>query len=134
MARHLGSTRRAGVIGSVVALGYLALALTLLPDYGPTWDCAAGECPYGERVLEAPLSPQIEVSQALSGPSRSRAEPYGIAPPPFSVPGLPGAGLTIENIVPPQLTGVTLRLQCLASTPHAGNGLFAATNAVDIVF
>ncbi len=43
---------RPWIVARVVALGYLVLALSLLPQYGPTWDCVQGELPYGERLLE----------------------------------------------------------------------------------
>jgi hypothetical protein len=35
----------------LLACAYLALASALLGDYGPTWDTAMGEYPYGERLL-----------------------------------------------------------------------------------
>ena len=39
-------------LGILVALVYLIVALPLLGSYGATWDCVAGEYPYGERLLE----------------------------------------------------------------------------------
>jgi hypothetical protein len=34
-----------------VPLLYLAVAVAVIDDYGPTWDCASGSYPYGERLL-----------------------------------------------------------------------------------
>jgi hypothetical protein len=44
--------RRPFALALSVALGYLALALPRLSDYGPTWDLPMGDYPYGERLLE----------------------------------------------------------------------------------
>ncbi len=43
---------RPWILALLVALAYLTPALSLLPQYGPTWDCVQGELPYGERLLE----------------------------------------------------------------------------------
>jgi hypothetical protein len=52
----------------------------------------------------------------------------------FSAPGLDPAGMNVNFIVPPGLTGTSLRLQAFASTPFAGNGFFAISDARDLVF
>lgn len=53
---------------------------------------------------------------------------------PFASPGLEPAGISITTLVPIGLGGFGIRLQGLAVTPFASNGLFAASNAHDILF
>ena len=43
---------RALQVGLWIAGIYVLFALWLLPDYGPTWDTAVGEFPYGDRLVE----------------------------------------------------------------------------------
>lgn len=52
----------------------------------------------------------------------------------FMAPGLDPAGVSLNFIIPPGLTGATLRAQGLALTAIAANGLFAVTDARDLVF
>lgn len=52
---------------------------------------------------------------------------------PFSIPGLPPAGVDLYYQIPPGLGGFTLRVQAAAISPAAGNGLFAVTPAHDII-
>lgn len=49
-------------------------------------------------------------------------------------PGLPAAGALLEYQVPPGLSGMTLRLQAIALTPLAQNGLYATSPAREIQF
>ena len=53
--------------------------------------------------------------------------------PPFSVPGLPSAGITLEYLVPSGLGGNTVRLQALVSSSFTNNGMWALTNATEVV-
>ncbi len=60
---------------------------------------------------------------------------YGnLTAPPFTIPGLPTAGLTFEFLTPPGLAGLGLRLQGLVTTPLAANSAYAATGALDVTF
>ena len=54
----------------LVTLAWLALALFLLPAYGPTWDCAECEFPYGERLLHAFTSDDFTLTQAIEAGGR----------------------------------------------------------------
>ena len=53
---------------------------------------------------------------------------------PFTAPGLPSSGVALTFLVPPGLSGLSLRLQGFGVTPIAVNGVFAVTSARDIVF
>lgn len=53
---------------------------------------------------------------------------------PFASPGLDPDGITITTLVPTGLGGFGVRLQGFAVTPFVSNGLFAASNAHDILF
>lgn len=60
---------------------------------------------------------------------------YGNAGPnAFSVPGLPPNGVDLYFLVPPGLGGMRLRLQAIAVTAFAANGLFVVSAARDLVF
>lgn len=53
---------------------------------------------------------------------------------PFTSPGLDPNGITITTLVPPGLGGFGVRLQGFVVTPFVNNGLFAVSNAHDILF
>jgi hypothetical protein len=58
----------------------------------------------------------------------------GSAPPPLYVASLPPAGTGLSVIVPAGLAGFTLRLQGLVFSASAANGVFAVTDAHELVF
>ena len=53
---------------------------------------------------------------------------------PFGAPGLPQSGIAMTFLVPPGLSGTSLRLQGFGVASIALNGVFAVTNARDLVF
>jgi dolichyl-phosphate-mannose-protein mannosyltransferase len=71
----VASTRRRTLAALAVALAWFVVGVSLLPDYGPTWDCTIGEYPFGEALLHAatdsgapvrdwPLHPQFDRPRA----------------------------------------------------------------------
>lgn len=58
----------------------------------------------------------------------------GAAPAPFFTIALPPGGLSFGYLVPPGLGGFALRLQGVALSPSAANGIFATTDAHEIHF
>jgi hypothetical protein len=60
---------------------------------------------------------------------------YGtLSAPPFGFPGLPAGGLAFSFLVPPGLSGQTVRMQGLVTAATALNGMFATTNATEATF
>lgn len=47
---------------------------------------------------------------------------------------LPAFGMTLSNMIPPGLAGLTVRLQAFALMPQAQNGILALSDAHDLVF
>lgn len=67
-ARPTPTKRRATAAAAIVALAALAVALACLRDFGPTWDAAKCEVPYGERLLAWWLAPRGDCLEAMQAP------------------------------------------------------------------
>ena len=108
------------------------------------------------RALEAISVTVGSSSQFVAAPPYLLAELYPSGSPPGNYPGLPfihmspaltllfgnpntiigpvllpSGGLTFQFVIPAGLVGATLRIQALALSPAAANGIVASSNAHD---
>jgi hypothetical protein len=118
---------------------------TRVNGVGDPADCA--------KAVEA--GDQLDIGFASPGgtfvgvPAGAVLQFYPTGQPPVSIPGvnvhvsefhgqivtaaLPSSGLMVSTVIPPGLGGHTLRLQAAAITPLAANGVFAVSDAHDIL-
>ena len=116
---------------ALAALGDLVHVLVRTPGgtFAGTSFLLAGEVgPTGYQPYVDPFFPYVHLypTQAfiLAG------DTYGG---PFAVPGLPPQGMNLYYQIPAGLAGYTVRLQGFAVTTLAANGIFACSNARDVV-
>lgn len=83
--------------------------------------------PTGYSPVPPPEFPYLHMD--LAG-IESLYDPFSAPPPDTGI--LPAAGVFLNFTIPPGFAGITARLQALAASPAAVNGIFAVSDPVDV--